>query len=247
MAVARPLRPEKHIGELTPVLPRKHSPLLSSGAGNQHVVLAAVPALLAETLRGLLSGEVERIIETIVESVGRGLADEATEAAIQRRTDIGAAQKSDLLKARYGQGAFRTNLELNEHSCRITGALDRRHLWARHIKPWSHCDDSEKLDGCNGFLMSPHVAHLFERGYISFSDDGELLVSQELNPVVLENWHIQLPRHVGQFRPEQCYYLDYHRREVFQQHGAGRRQRASNGSEPIDVEFPAEPATVQPA
>jgi hypothetical protein len=245
MSVAQPLRAGEHMGELASVLPRKHPPLLSTGAANQHVVLAAVSPAMVETVIGLLSGEVERIIETIVESVGRGLADEAAEAAIHRRSDISAAQKSDLLKARYGQGIFRTNLEINEHSCRITGVLDRRHLWARHIKPWSHCDDAEKLDGCNGFLMSPHVAHLFERGYISFSDEGDLLVSQELNPVVLEKWHIQLPRPVGQFRPEQCYYLDYHRREVFQQHGAGRRQRASQSPEP--VELAVEPAIVQPA
>src|SRR5262249_21321291 len=144
-------------------------------------------------------------------------------------------------------GVFRANLELHEHCCRITGVLDRRHLWARHIKPWSECDDSERLDGNNGLLMSPHVAHLFERGYISFLDDGELLVSQELNPVVLENWHVQPPLNVGEFRPEQCYFLDYHRREVFQQHGAGRRRRSGATFEPVELVPMVEPATVQPA
>jgi putative restriction endonuclease len=247
MSLERPLRAEDHIGQLTPALPRKHSPLLPNGGSNQHVVLAAVPPLMAEILSGLFSGELERLIETIVESAGRGLADEAAEAAIQRRTDISAAQKSELLKSRHGQGSFRINLERNEHSCRITGVLDRRHLWARHIKPWCQCDDSEKLDGCNGLLMSPHVAHLFERGYISFSDDGDLLVSQELNPVVLNNWHIQLPCNAGQFLPEQCYFLDYHRREVFQQHGAGRRQKPPQTSEPEAPELTMEPAIVQPA
>ena len=247
LPLSSPLQTETHAAHLAPVLPRKHSPLLQGGGCNQHVVLAAVPPLMAETLRGLLAGEVERVVGTITESVGRRLAEDAAEAAIQQRTDISAARKSDLLSARYGQGVFRTNLELTEHSCRITGALDRRHLWARHIKPWSDCDDSEKLDGWNGLLMSPHIAHLFERGYISFSDDGDLLVSQELNPVVLDNWRIQLPLNVGQFRPEQCYFLDYHRREVFQQHGAGRRQRSSDDFEPVPVAPTVEPAAVDPA
>jgi hypothetical protein len=103
------------------------------------------------------------------------------------------------------------------------------------------------LDGSNGLLMSPHVADLFERGYISFSDDGDLLVSQELNPVVLDNWHIKLPLNVGEFRPEQCYFLGYHRREVFQQHGAGRRQKLTESFEAVPVVITAEPATVQPA
>jgi putative restriction endonuclease len=247
MTLANSLRTEDYNAELAPVLPRKHPPILPGGASNQHVMLASVPHIMAETLSRLLDGEVERIVGTITESVGRSLAEDAAEAAIQQRTDISPAQKSDLLKSRHGQGVFRTNLELNEHSCRITGVLDRRHLWATHIKPWSECDDAEKLDGSNGLLMSPHVAHLFERGYISFSDEGDLLVSQELNPVVLDNWHIQLPLSVGEFRPEQCYFLGYHRREVFQQHGAGRRQKSTDNFEPVPVAVTAEPATVQPA
>jgi putative restriction endonuclease len=247
MTLTSALRTEEYGAELAPVLPRKHPPILAGGASNQHVVLASVPALMAATLSGLLGGEVERIAGTITESVGRSLAEDAAEAAIQLRNDIGPAQKSDLLKARHGQGVFRVNLELNEHSCRITGVLDRRHLWARHIKPWSGCDDAQMLDGSNGLLMSPHVADLFERGYISFSDEGDLLVSQELNPVVLDNWHIKLPLNVGEFRPEQCYFLGYHRREVFQQHGAGRRQKLTESFEAVPVVITAEPATVQPA
>ncbi|MFL6604026.1 MAG: HNH endonuclease [Steroidobacteraceae bacterium] len=246
MTLANSLRTEKYGAELAPVLPRKHPPILAGGASNQHVVLASVPPLMAATLSRLLGGEVERIVGTITESVGRSLAEDAAEGVIQQRTDIGPAQKADLLKARHGQGVFRANLELNEHSCRITGVLDRRHLWATHIMPWSECDDAQKLDGSNGLLMSPHVAHLFERGYISFLDDGGLLVSQELNPVVLDNWHIQLPLNVGEFRPEQCYFLEYHRHQVFQQHGAGRRQRATEHLEAVPVVPTAEPATVQP-
>lgn len=246
MTLANPLRTQECSAELAPVLPRKHPPILASGASNQHVVLASVPAIMATTLGRLLGGEVERIVGTITESVGRSLAEDAAAAAIQQRTDISPAHKSDLLKARHGQGVFRTNVELSEHSCRLMNVLDRRHLRATHIKPWSECDDAQKLDGSNGLLMSPHVAHLFERGYISFSDDGDLLVSQELNPVVLDKWHISVPLNVGEFRPEQCYFLGYHRREVFQQHGAGRRQKSTENFEPVSVVITAEPATVQP-
>jgi hypothetical protein len=234
------------MGELSPVLPRKHSPILSSGASNQHMLLAAVPPLMVDALTRLLDGEVERIVGTIIEKVGRSLIEDVAEAAIQQRTDIGPNQKSDLLTARYGHGRFRANVEISEHSCRVSGVLDRRHLWARHIKPWSECDDAEKLDGSNGLLMSPHIAHLFERGYISFSDEGDLLVSQEMNPVVLDNWRIQLPCNVGEFRPEQCYFLNYHRREVFQQHGAGRRQKPPENFESVPIVLVAEPTVVQP-
>lgn len=247
MPLTSPFRTSDHAAVLAPLLPRKHAPILSNGAVNQHVALAAVPSGLVAALSGLLHGEVERIVGTLTEEAGRGLAEDAAEAAIQLRADLSPAQKADLLKSRNGQGLFRRNLENHEHSCRVTRVLDRRHLWAVHIKPWSECTDAEKLDGCNGFLMAPHIAHLFERGYITFSDEGDLLVSQELNPVVLENWHIGLPMSLGEFRPEQCYYLDYHRREIFQQHGAGRRQKTPDNYDPIPVEPEAEPATVQPA
>src|SRR5439155_23598828 len=83
MTLANPLRAEDHGAELDPVLPRKHPPILAGGASNQHVVLASVPTLRATTLSRLLDGEVERIVGTITESVGRSLAEDAAEAAIQ--------------------------------------------------------------------------------------------------------------------------------------------------------------------
>ena len=246
MSLSAPLRTADHMQDLGPVLPARHSPILNNGVANQHIFLVAVPSLLAATVRQLLRGEVERIIGALMDAAGRGLAEDVAEASIQQRTDIAPTQKSDLLKARRGQGVFRANVEIVEHSCRVTGVLDRRHLWATHIKPWCECNDGEKLDGFNGLLMSPHIAHLFDRGYISFSDDGELLVSQELNSVVLEKWHVQRARAVGPFRPEQCYFLDYHRREVFQQHAGGRRQPASRDPDALPALL-AEPVVVHPA
>jgi hypothetical protein len=64
-------------------------------------------------------------------------------------------------------------------------------------------------------LLSPHVDHLFDEGFISFSDDGDLLVADALHRGVLATWGIPLSINVGQFRSEQAQYLDYHRRHVF--------------------------------
>jgi hypothetical protein len=77
-------------------------------------------------------------------------------------------------------------------------------------------DNDEKLDGFNGLLLSPHVDHLFDRGFISFKDTGGLLISKELNPKVLEQWAIHSDQNVGKFRDSQCEYLGYHRDVVFQ-------------------------------
>ncbi len=104
---------------------------------------------------------------------------------------------------------------LLETKCRVTGVENMKHLRASHIKPWAVADDHEKLDGANGLLLSPHVDHLFDRGFISFDNSGEILVSRDLNPVVLQQWSIRTPTNVGSFRKEQQEYLEYHRDAVF--------------------------------
>jgi hypothetical protein len=173
-----------------------------------------------------------------------GHQDDAAEEAIRRRTDIGPTEKIQLINARRGQGTFREKLERVEPGCRLTGLLDRRHLRASHIKPWCVCEDEEKLDGFNGLLLSPHINHLFDRGYISFSDPGDLLLSRDLNPAVLEKWGITLPRNVGAFAPEQCRYLEYHRTQVFEKTNGGRRKGAPKSLELLEL---GEPAVVSPA
>jgi len=37
-------------------------------------------------------------------------------------------------------------------------------------------NDREKLDGNNGLLLASPIDHLFDKGYLSFSDFGVLLV-----------------------------------------------------------------------
>jgi hypothetical protein len=144
--------------------------------------------------------------------------------AILQRIDIGASSREMLINDRRDQGIFRSNLEKVEQACRITGVLDRRHLRASHIKPWRDCSDVERLDGFNGLLLSPHVEHLFEQGYISFSDEGRLLVSQWLNRVVLERWGIAVANQGRPFCAEQKVYMAWHREHVFEQEETGRRR-----------------------
>jgi putative restriction endonuclease len=218
-----PLATKAHMTALKPVLPSKYSPLRPSGARNPGVYLAAVSEPMAAVLRQLLAAQLEDIEAQIRTAVGSELADDWAETMIRQRSDIAAADKQQLIRARRGQGAFRRSLEKIERACRLTGLLDRRHLRASHIKPWSVSEDNEKLDGCNGLLLSPHVANLFARGYISFADTGELLVSRHLNPAVLKSWQLSAPRNVGAFKPRQRIYLDYHRREVFDKPEIGRR------------------------
>jgi predicted restriction endonuclease len=137
------------------------------------------------------------------------------ELEIKARSLEGDPEKIQLTKSRRGQGIFKANVRLVENRCRLTGVTNIRHLRASHIKPWSVSTKEEKLDGFNGLLLSPHVDHLFDRGFISFKNSGDLMVSKELNPIILEQWNIVDSTNVGSFKSNQGKYLEFHRDVVF--------------------------------
>ena len=98
-----------------------------------------------------------------------------------------------------------------------------------HIKPWKDCSDVEKLHGCNGLLLSPHVDHLFDRGWVSFTDEGDLIVTEGLSKGLLETWGIPTELNVGPFSEKQAEFLDYHRTHVFRTDNAlSAKRRASD-------------------
>jgi len=142
--------------------------------------------------------------------------DSAHERALLLRTMDGPLEKQQLINARRGQGLFRSNLEQIENHCRVTGLRSMRHLRASHIKPWRESEDLEKIDGHNGLLLSPHVDHLFDRGWIKFSDEGALIPSPKLEPEVLTSWRIEPPIDPAPFVDRQVDYLEYHREFIFQ-------------------------------
>lgn len=222
-ALLRPLIPKEHMKMIAPVLPRKHPPIRANGSDNQDVYLVEIPPAMYTVIQELLGGELQRIQEEIAVETDDQLTDSAIEEEIWRRTNLGPREKRQLISARIGQGIYRENVERIEQACRVTGVLDRRHLRASHVKPWKISDDREKLDGFNGLLLSPHIEHLFERGHISFSNDGRVLISQHLNPSVSKAWGLERVRPPQAFRPEQWLYLEFHRRYIFEKILRGRR------------------------
>lgn len=138
------------------------------------------------------------------------------ELEILNRPFLGQLEKKRLVMARRGQGRYRKNLEQIEKSCRVTGLRDLNHLRASHIKPWRLSNDFEKLDGNNGLLLSPHVDHLFDRGWILFENDGHLVQSPNLDPIVIKSWKIEPDRNPQPFFPQQIEYLEFHREFIFQ-------------------------------
>ena len=226
VTLAQPLQPRDRAAEIRRLMPPRQSPLLASGEPNPNIFLAQLPAPLAELLRRLMNRQVEDCEARIDTGMDGRLAVKAMEEHIWQRADLAPREQRQLIIARAGQGIFRERVEQIETACRVTGVLDRRYLRATHIKPWKDCDDSGKLDGCNGLLLSPHVHHLFERGHMTFSDEGALLLSRHLNPYVLKAWGLERTAAPRAFTPQQRVHLNYHRQQVFEKIGGGRRSQA---------------------
>ncbi|SMQ78380.1 HNH endonuclease [Bacillus sp. OV166] len=90
-------------------------------------------------------------------------------------------EKESVVKARIGQSIFKNALLAVEKKCRLCGVSDERLLVASHIKPWSQSNHKERLDVNNGLLLCPNHDALFDKGYISFDEDGVILISDSLD------------------------------------------------------------------
>lgn len=213
VAFDSPLRPKDHIEILRPFLPQRYSPLQLNGDGLQGVYLTSVPGPLADALIGLIGHPYFDALASLTNFPSA--PDLEVETDLQLGPDLGPTFKDQLIKARRGQGIFRSSVLLTEQACRVTGMSDPKHLRASHIKPWKVANDQERLSGFNGLLLSPHVDHLFDKGYISFSNDERLLVVPEARNDVLDKWGIDESVRVGEFSREQQAFLDYHRHNVF--------------------------------
>jgi predicted restriction endonuclease len=65
--------------------------------------------------------------------------------------------------------------------CHLSGITQRKLLIASHIVPWSRSQQEQKTDPENGLLLSVLWDALFDKGFISFDEDGKLLCASLLD------------------------------------------------------------------
>ena len=219
------IRPRDHMDVLGPHLSDKYSPLQATGRGNQGVYLAEVSTGFAETIAQSIGQEAMILLR------GEYINDEAYEQPVpdqelweeKIRDDINSdnnlpsTEKQALVISRRGQGKFKDNVCRVERRCRVTGVDRLEHLRASHIKPWRDSNNVERLDGENGFLLTPSIDHLFDRGFISFEDNGRLLISPVSHNESLNRMGVDTNEqvNVGGFTEGQRTFLDFHREFIF--------------------------------
>lgn len=122
-----------------------------------------------------------------------------------------------LSRARKGQGKYREDLLHMCPYCPITMVSDERMLIASHIKPWAHSNSEEKIDPLNGFMFTPTFDYLFDRGFLSFTDDKRSKLSPFLSKMTYSKLNIsdnKIFNHLPILGRED--YLEYHRKNIFQ-------------------------------
>lgn len=203
------VQPRRHMAEIGPLLPSRHSPIRANGHGNQGSYLASIPKALGFLLMDLL-GKVELNPIRIADSE-TNVAILADLDLIQNDASIDTTERIQLARARVGQGLFRRMVSLVEDHCKVTGIGDKRLLIASHIKPWRDSSNEERLNRYNGLMLSPHVDALFDQRLISFEKGGSMLIHPSLEPDILKRWSIDPQRKVAPFMPEQETFLAHHR------------------------------------
>lgn len=206
------LRPKDQITQIAPLLPEKYAPIQPNGNGNQTAYLTFISDDLGQLLISFLN---DPELEALLSDIRRELREEQIERGIRDLPDVPETDKEQLVRSRRGQGVFRRELEKIETCCRVTRLSEKSHLRASHIKPWRNGTNRERLDGNNGLLLAPHIDHLFDRGYLTFTDDGEVLVSSGLTPKARVALGVEPAQRVGGFNAEQSAYLAYHREHIF--------------------------------
>lgn len=125
--------------------------------------------------------------------------------------------KKIVRQAREGQGKYREQLLEQCHFCPVTMISDERLLIASHIKPWAASNDTEKIDPYNGYMLSPMIDKLFDRGFITFTDSRHNVLSEFISPYTWKQIGLKNDTFYKalQMDDKRIEYLKFHHESVF--------------------------------
>ncbi|ELE9237286.1 TPA: HNH endonuclease [Enterobacter kobei] len=133
---------------------------------------------------------------------------------ITQDLSIDETTRTALIEARIGQGNFRAECLRLYPACPVTGITFQPLLRASHIKPWSACQTAkERLDPHNGLMLAAHIDTLFDSGWISFANEGDVLISNHLDFVTCDK--LNLPERIIALPKPSYSYLQWHREYIF--------------------------------
>ncbi len=225
--LAPPVRTMDHIESLRRSLPPIKSPIQhDTGKANQaylfeiekplaQALARLIDASTVDLVRGMYVADRSDHVDTIDSHIDAW--ENIIEKEILSATNIPETEKQTLVKARRGQGKFREALLTHENRCRVTGVDRPEHLIASHIKPWRSADNEERLNPENGFMLTPSIDHLFDKGFISFENNGSILLADVADRKALKRMGVigeKAPSNIGKLSEGQRHFLEWHRDEI---------------------------------
>lgn len=160
--------------------------------------------------------KIERIEDGEILFYWRPFADFTQMASLQYAAqNYGKGKKPESSRKRKNQVKYREELYNEFKQCPFTHIDEFKLLIASHIKPHAVSTQKEQADPNNGLMLSPLYDKLFDKGFISFRDNGEILISDWLSP---HNKNlISFDYSPGDLflNAQRKKYLEYHRENVF--------------------------------
>lgn len=126
-------------------------------------------------------------------------------------------ERKSIIKSRLGQGVFRQRLlEKYNGSCIMSGISSKKLLIASHIRPWAASNNAERLSEENGLLLAPTYDKLFDYGLITFTNEGNIIISSQLPREDMDKLNL-VPRTQYDLKITQKMrnHLEYHRDIIF--------------------------------
>lgn len=197
----RPIMIEEIFDDIKSFLPEKFSPFSTSGSANQGYLYGFPDEGLVIVSKASKTPEIIHINEIINE-------------ALIESEELTGSEKEALIKARIGQSMFKQRLVDKYHSCVLCGIDFEPLLVASHIKPWSESNGKEKVDVNNGLLLCPHHDQLFDTGYISFDEEGQIMISCLLPAHTRVLMNINSDQRI-KIENEMRSYIRWHRENIF--------------------------------
>jgi hypothetical protein len=128
-------------------------------------------------------GQVYAVLHRIYQ-LAASLPDAPLQEFETKTRDLPKTTETERVKVqRIGQDIFRASLiDYWQNRCPLTGITDLALLRASHIVAWKDCtSNAERLDVHNGILLSALWDAAFDRGLVTFDDEGRPQFSPSLS------------------------------------------------------------------
>ena len=116
----------------------------------------------------------------------------------------------------YKQGLKNESVILFEKEICYVEKIAYPYLIASHIKPYKSSEKEEEYDSDNGILLSPTLDSLFDKGKISFDENGKIMLSKSLNSDVIDKLKYLNLDKKALSNENRAKYLNYHREWIFE-------------------------------